>query len=304
MRSDKGNVRTVRERRLGDRESQRSLGIHRFEAPSGELAAATIHLIDAFPELHEHSDAQVSFLLHGASAEFVTRSFAGSVIRTPFHPGTVVYISPGQPHRVQWQGKGEMLNFYFRESFLRDIAEQTESELPHRSLQSADSGVRAIGQLIMDEFSWTDRVSNSVLDHARFLVAARLLRLFGLRSRRSAVGVLDLKRLQPALDAIIASPEKHFDLADLARLCNSSPFHFARSFKARVGDAPYAYQRELRLQKAKSLLRETNLSIEAVAYAVGTETATNFSRMFRQCTGHSPKAFRQLANVPCESFRP
>ena len=135
-------------------------------------------------------------------------------------------------------------------------------------------------------------------------MAARLIRLFDFESTRPLVGVLDIKRLQPAIDAMIAFPERHFSLAELAGLCNSSVFHFARSFTARLGSPPYAYQRTLRLQTAQSLLRETDLSVEAIAYAVGIETATNFSRMFRRYMGYSPKEFRRFAGQPRPSVQP
>lgn len=271
-------------------------GIQIRQAPSaGQITAAIIRLKDASPELHEHPSAQISFLFTGASAQFLTRIERGPVTRTTFHPGSIVYIAPGQPHRVQWQGTGEMLNLYFPEDFARGMTEQRGCELPSGArLHPADPGVRAISQLIKEELFWTDSLSESAIDHARFLMGARLIRSLNFEPARSA-GFLDIKRLQPAVDAINAFPEKHFVMAELARLCNSSVFHFARSFAAHLGAPPFAYQRNLRIQKAQSLLRDTDLSIEAIACAVGIEAATNFSRMFRRFTGQSPKQFRRFA---------
>ena len=175
----------------GNREStQGRLGVHLCKNPSNEeITAAIIRLTDAFPEVHEHPTAQVSLLFQGTSAELVTRGSARAAPRTPFHPGTIVYIAPEQPHRVQWHGNGEMLNLYFPDTFGREVTEQTRCELPRGTvLYSADAGVIGIGQLILDEFSWTDGFSTSVIDHARFLMAARLMRLFDFESTRPMVG--------------------------------------------------------------------------------------------------------------------
>jgi AraC-like DNA-binding protein len=290
-----------------DRESAHvRSGVRVCKNPSnGEMTAAIIRLTDAFCEIHEHPEAQVSLLIRGSSAELLTRGTASAATHTAFRPGTTVYIAPGQPHRVQWHGNAEMLSFYFPDTFGEEITEQTKRELPRGSiLYSADAGVREIGQLIRDELSWNDGFSTSMIDHARFLMAARLIRLFDFKSTRPMVGLLDVKRLQPAIDALIELPERHFSLAELARLCNSSVFHFARSFTARLGSPPYAYQRTLRLQKAQTLLRDTDLPIEAVAYAIGVERSTNFSRMFRHYTGCSPKEFRRLVGTSLVASTP
>jgi transcriptional regulator GlxA family with amidase domain len=108
------------------------------------------------------------------------------------------------------------------------------------------------------------------------------------------VCVLSVRRLQPAIDFISDCSEREFTLLMLARLCSSSVFHFARSYTSRMGSAPFAFQRALRLQKAQQLLLATELSIEAVGAAVGVENATHFSRMFRRQLGYSPREYRRL----------
>lgn len=286
--------------------AERISGIQTCVAPSsGEITASIVRLTDAFPDLHEHSAAQVSFLFRGTGAAFVTPSPARGLIHTPLQTGSAVYIAPEQRHRVHWHGSGEMLNLYFPENLLREVTKQTGCELPDKSmLRSADPTLRGISQGIRDEFSSDGGVAHSIIEHARFLVVARLTRLLISESSRPTVGLLSTQRLQPAIDAMNTFPERHFDLAELARLCNSSLFHFARSFTSRLGTPPSAYQRTLRLQKAQSLLHDTDLSTEAIAYAVGIGTPTNFSRMFRRYTGYSPKEFRRLASPSRRSFHP
>ncbi len=246
-----------------DHSREHSSGILVCEAPSSrDITASIIRLTNASPELHEHPAAQVSFLFSGASAVLLAIDATGAVTHTPFHPGSIAYIAPEKSHRVQWHGTGEMLNLYFPESFGRELTEQTGFELPYTSgLQPADPGLRGISQVIREEFSWAEGISNAIIDHARLLMATRLIRSLNYESTRAAVGLLDIQRLQPAVDALNAFPEKPFSLAELARLCNSSVFHFARSFTARIGTPPYAYQRTLRLEKARSLL-QTNGSLD------------------------------------------
>jgi len=134
----------------------------------------------------------------------------------------------------------------------------------------------------------------TMIDYAIFLISRRVLSAAERISKREASGLLSLKRLQPAIDIIHGNPERDFTLIGLARLCNSSVFHFARSFSARTGSAPFRLQRTLRLQKARELLLKTDLSVGDVGIAVGIENVTHFSRVFREYFGCSPRECRRL----------
>ena len=80
-------------------------------------------------------------------------------------------------------------------------------------------------------------------------------------------------------------------LADRAYM---STTHFSRVFKQQTGVSPYEYILISRLNRAKELLRQTNMSINQIAVAVGFNSDSNFIHFFTLNTGISPKNFRKL----------
>lgn len=63
-------------------------------------------------------------------------------------------------------------------------------------------------------------------------------------------------------------------------------------FRRKGQAAPSAYIRNMRITKAKHLLRSTELPIGQVAFAVGLEDPLYFSRIFRAFVGNSPSGYR------------
>ncbi len=66
-----------------------------------------------------------------------------------------------------------------------------------------------------------------------------------------------------------------------------------RLFKARTGKSPGDYLRELRVQHALSLLRDTDLPVKAIAAGSGLPYASYFCRMVRKLTGMTPAGYRR-----------
>ncbi|WP_275451447.1 helix-turn-helix domain-containing protein [Photobacterium sanctipauli] len=85
----------------------------------------------------------------------------------------------------------------------------------------------------------------------------------------------------------------NIELNDLAKAAFMSRFHYVRIFKQMYGLTPRSYLKDLRISKAKTLLREGN-SITKTCFDVGYESLTTFSTVFRKSTGYSPKAFQKL----------
>lgn len=77
-------------------------------------------------------------------------------------------------------------------------------------------------------------------------------------------------------------------LADMAALSN---IHFRRLFKIQYGVSPHEYIMTLRIDKAKALLREGQLSVEEIGASCGFSSLYYFSNSFKKSTGLSPSAY-------------
>ncbi len=66
-----------------------------------------------------------------------------------------------------------------------------------------------------------------------------------------------------------------------------------RVFHADLGRTVHDFFVELRLQNAKRLLRQTELSLDAISQSCGYSSLSAFMRMFAACTGKSPREYRE-----------
>lgn len=71
-----------------------------------------------------------------------------------------------------------------------------------------------------------------------------------------------------------------------------SEAHFSRSFKAAFGLPPHRYLLTRRIERAKAMLRDTELPIIDIALNTGWASLGTFGRVFRDVTGESPTELR------------
>ena len=69
---------------------------------------------------------------------------------------------------------------------------------------------------------------------------------------------------------------------------------FRKIFKAYTGFSPNQYLIELRINKAKDLLRTTNMPINEVGFEVGFQSHYYFSKLFKEKSGQTPSDWRKL----------
>ena len=85
---------------------------------------------------------------------------------------------------------------------------------------------------------------------------------------------------------------EHIDLDNIAEEANFSKFHFIRLFKTTYGKTPHCYLTQVRIDKAKELLKE-NKSVMDVCFSVGFDSVTSFAGLFKKLAGLSPSAFQE-----------
>ena len=73
---------------------------------------------------------------------------------------------------------------------------------------------------------------------------------------------------------------------------------FLRFFKKKTGMTPARYIKMRKMETAKQLIEETELSFNEIMHRVGCVDAAHFSKMFKSIYGSSPRAYRQnIRNV-------
>lgn len=80
---------------------------------------------------------------------------------------------------------------------------------------------------------------------------------------------------------------------DIAGYTGISRSHLFRSFQSYMRKSPKDYLTAYRIRQACRLLRETDLSVSAIAYSVGFENNLYFSKAFRKQKGISPSEYRK-----------
>ena len=102
--------------------------------------------------------------------------------------------------------------------------------------------------------------------------------------------VMAARSLLPAVHYIEGHLAEKIAGEDMARLCSMSPFRFSREFKEAFGISFREYLVRLRLKEAARLLENPQARVAQVAYAVGFNDMSYFSRMFKRYFGVSPSS--------------
>ncbi len=105
-------------------------------------------------------------------------------------------------------------------------------------------------------------------------------------------GVLQPK-LTEAVTLMEANIEEPLSTDEIAQLAGISRRQLERLFKQYLGSLPSRYYLELRLKRARQLLRDTNHSIVQVGLMCGFSSGSHFSTAFGALFGNTPREERQ-----------
>jgi len=106
-------------------------------------------------------------------------------------------------------------------------------------------------------------------------------------------GGLAPTRLSRVLEYIHANLSDDLQLAALAEVADTNLYHFARTFKQSTGESPHQYVLRQRIEQAKRLLLNPQVSVIEVSTRTGFVDQSHFSKVFRRLVGTAPSQFRQ-----------
>lgn len=111
------------------------------------------------------------------------------------------------------------------------------------------------------------------------------------RCRRFAPARDEANQTRATLASDIAT---NWTLGVLSARVHLSPKQLSRVFTEAYGKTPLAYLTMLRVEEMAHLLRETDLTIDAAARAVGWASRSRANEAFQQCVGMTPSEYRRM----------
>jgi AraC-like DNA-binding protein len=97
-------------------------------------------------------------------------------------------------------------------------------------------------------------------------------------------------RIREAIDQITTHFTQSMRVEELAEAANMSLSSFHRNFKEVTGMSPIQFQKQLRLQEARRVLLSESAEAAEVAFRVGYESASQFSREYSRMFGSPPRS--------------
>lgn len=232
----------------------------------------------------------------------------GSFIFTQDHnltakPGQLVLIQPGRAYKLTINRPSLVASARIKRDYLQRLAQEMgyardgelyfltpsveATQLHQQILACVDEARRAATgyRIALD----------ALLTYATVLTLRDLVRCrLNPQLELSRVGLVD-RRLRRAVEYIHAHYSKDLSLSEIAAEAFLSEYHFARLFKKIFGLTPHHYLAAVRIEQARKLLSESDLSIVEVSARVGYSSQSHFTKVFREQTGFTPAEFRALS---------
>lgn len=242
------------------------------------------------------SDCQVVLVLGGNA---IIESFGDrGWRRAAYVPGQISMTRPGRPARVRWR------------SVQGQAPRTLHAVIPNVTMSSALEQMtdgQADPEAMPDCLAVSDPVISATLLALRRAAHAKADPLYAEAAAwHLAVHLLAEHRQGPPADISPVSEsrlarvqefvQENLDwpitLAEMAAVAGLSQFHFGRKFRAATGRTPHQYVLEIRLARARDLLRSSSAPISQIAQRCGFTSPSHFAAAFKRCFGVSPTNYR------------
>ncbi|KAM3093098.1 helix-turn-helix domain-containing protein [Phormidesmis sp. 146-12] len=213
-----------------------------------------------------------------------------------FGSGDVTVVPADVLNAASWDIAYEFITLSFEPGMLArytfDLTAVAEVEfIPNFSQR--DPLIHSIGVALKSELELSGVGSHLYIDSLTAALMTHLWRHYSVSKALASSNHSNLskKQLQRVIDYIHQHLDRDLTLAELATLVQMSPSYFSTLFKQSTKLAPYQFVIQCRIDRAKQLLLQGELSIAEIAHSLGFTHQSHLSRHFKRLVGVTPKAF-------------
>ncbi|KAB8317234.1 helix-turn-helix transcriptional regulator [Tolypothrix campylonemoides VB511288] len=217
--------------------------------------------------------------------------------------GTTAIIPAGTLHRCLWQQEVQFMFVAIDPNLLIqlgvEIAAPEDIELIPHFATLQDPLILGILLSLKDELESTNQGDNLYVEQLKTTLVLHLLKKYCAKKPQISTYVdgLSKSKLRQIIEYIHSHVDSEIKLTTLAEMAGISQYYFCQLFKQSLGISPYQYVLQLRVERAKQLLKSQKMTICDIALACGFANQSHFTKHFRKLTGTTPKAYWKNLSV-------
>lgn len=218
--------------------------------------------------------------------------------------GHSIFVPAGQPS--YWRGEASetdetMLHIHLNPELVRQVAEASELEQIDlvNCFSKHDLRLHQIAMLLLSELKSDGIMGQLYVESLTQVLVIHLLRHYSTSTQNVVPKPRGLTTIQlrQTLDYIQVHLDQNLSLAEIAAAINISSTYFSRLFKRATGSSPHQYVIQQRVERAKVLLKTTDLAITNVALQVGFSSQSHLTHHFKHLTGVTPKQVSKITRI-------
>src|SRR5688500_8478439 len=228
-------------------------------------------------------------------------------------PGTIYFTNPGHYKSFEWYKIDELYLITLSESFLKENVHPdifgefsfllAETVRPRTLQPEAFAEFENLYLQILKEYQSNSPYKNRIIGNLFVVLLLKIKEYFW----NDYNPIYEGNRSSQIVKAFKETLEKHYrDLAagrvqtlsqpqDYAKIQSLHPSYLNNVIKSNTGRSISAWISEKTIAEAKSLLKNSSVSVKEIAYKLGFSESNHFSNYFKKHTNTTPNAFRQSA---------
>ena len=198
------------------------------------------------------------------------------------YPGNVVIFHPGEPFTRRVIEPITFLSIHFESN----LSKNENKAFPREILNFINKDRIISTANLMQKTN-----SKPMLNH----YLTDILYQYTIESSQSSNSTNDI--VDRAISIIESLQLSEINALYLSQALNISHAHLINLFKSHMGKTPVEYITDLKLQKAKSLLIDTEHTVQEISEMCGFASLYYFSRVFKAKVGSPPSTFRSIYKI-------
>lgn len=213
---------------------------------------------------------------------------------------SIFAINPMQEHGIAEYCKGiSLCGIHINKNLIQQVSQDiyhNPNIVFTNDSYSIDPDLNMLIRMFLEELRYKQSGYGFIIENLSMLIIGNVLRKIdhNLSSSFHDVNPNENDSIKKVIDYMNENYINGISCTELSKLINTGKFNFIRTFKSKIGKTPYEYLLDLKIEKAKKMIKTNAYTITEISLMCGFSSHSHFTSTFKKRTGISPTEYKLI----------